>query len=98
MTINDTGDTGRERLSSSTFAILAVVLSVLAVLAAAAVGTMPGLSDTLRAVHAGLAVLGGVGIWAAVRGRRGGDGKLVALSLTCALTGIAALVVLRVVA
>lgn len=98
MLMNDMGDGGRERLTSRTWwnaAMFAGILSAMVALGGAAATVLPNSSLATRVVSGVLAVVGAIGVWAAVRGYRSHSGKLLALALTCALGSGAVLVVLR---
>lgn len=98
MLMNDMGDGSRERLASRTWwntAMFAGILSAMVALGGVAATVLPGSAVAMRAVSGALAVVGAVGVWAAVRGYRGRSGKVLALALTCALGSSAALVVIR---
>ena len=92
------GDNSQERLTSRIWwnaAMLAGILNSMVALGGFAAATMPGVGGATRVANGVLAAVGAAGVRAAVRGHRSRSGKLLALSLTCALGSFAALVVLR---
>ncbi|MFE9441506.1 hypothetical protein ACFYO2_21405 [Streptomyces sp. NPDC006602] len=98
MLMNDMGDNSRERLASRIWwnaAMLVGTLSAMVALGSAAAATIPGVGVAMRVASGALAVVGAVGVWAAVRVHRSRSGKLLALALACALGSMAALLALR---